>query len=206
MHLRHGIGFPSSCRELALYRRPVTGKDPNGFYRLLGLTPAASDEEVRRAGRRMLALHHPDGTDPDEDLFLGVAEAYEVLTEHRDAYDQLVDGQTVATHSNRDDLSHPVSPPYKGWSYFSEVPRVTDDRIADLVYAQYLYEALRVPTSLPYIAVVLIPGDRDPWLEDGLIYAPVSSPKAILEPTPSTDSGPKDKADKGHVTHKKKEP
>ena len=201
MQLRKGIGFPSSCRELVPYRRPIAWRDPNGFYRLLGLTPAASDSEIRRSGRRLLALHHPDGPEPDEEKFLCVQEAYRTLSDRRHAYDSMTDGQFMVTHDHKDlgGFRFAESGGYRGWSYFSELPRVSDDEIATLAYEKYLHEALRMSTSLPCIAVALIQGRGNPWIDDGLIYVPVSDIGAILAPTSETSLGPQDKADKGHV-------
>ena len=34
--------------------------DPNADYRVLEISPGASDDEVRRAYRRMSMKHHPD--------------------------------------------------------------------------------------------------------------------------------------------------
>lgn len=202
MQLRQGIGFPSVCRDLVLYRRPVAWRDPNGFYRLLGLTPAASEAEIRRAGRRLLARYHPDGSAPDQEQFLCVSEAYRTLTEHRNTYDTMPDGHVIATHLNKDldCLAVARNTTYDGWSYFSEVPRLSDDQIASLAYEQFLFEALRTPTSMSRIAVALIEGTGTPWLEDGLIYVPVSGAEAILGATPGPAGRPNDKADKGHVT------
>lgn len=204
MQLRRGVGFPSSCRELVLYRRPVTWHDANGFYRILGVTPAASDDEIRHVGRSLLARYHPDGPEPDQDKFLAVEEAYRSLRDNREIYDQVPDGHVMVTDNNRHDsrLIHMEGPPkqYDGWSYFSEVPRATDDAIAVWAYETFLEEVLRQQTTLPRIAVALIQGIGDPWVDDGLIYVPVSEIEGRVATTPETARGPKDKADNGHVT------
>lgn len=177
MQIRKGVGFPSTCKVVVVYRRPPCWKDPNHFYRLLGLTPNASDEEVRNAGRKLLARYHPDGPEPDEEKFLATEEAYRCLRDKRDEYDATPADHVMVTESNKESpkLVHmePESR-YNSWSYFSEVPRATDDSVAVWAYEQYLAPALKTPTTLPRIAVVLIQANGDPWIDDGLIYIPVS--------------------------------
>lgn len=187
MQIREGIGFPSTCKVVAPYHRPICWQDPNRFYRLLGLTPAASDEDIRRAGRRLLARHHPDGPEPDEEKFLAVDEAYRCLRDNRTLYDMVPEGHVMVTDKNRNDprlihLEHSVEE-YTGWSYFSEIPRVSDDKLAAWAYEEYLAEALATPTTLPRIAVVLLEDIGNPWVEDGLIYVPVSELRGKLVPT-----------------------
>ncbi|KAF2425329.1 heat shock protein DnaJ, partial [Tothia fuscella] len=58
-------------------------------YAVLGLTPNATKEEIRKAHRRLVAIHHPDknhGKSPrtlqsNTDKFRNVQEAYEVLSD-----------------------------------------------------------------------------------------------------------------------------
>lgn len=63
------------------------------YYEVLGLAREASDQEVKRAFRRLARELHPDVSElPDaEERFRQVAEAYEVLSnpERRDLYDRL---------------------------------------------------------------------------------------------------------------------
>lgn len=189
MKLREGIGFPSTCRELLPYRRPPCWQDANGFYQLLGLSPAATDEEVRKAGRDLLRRFHPDGTEPDPDKFLEVEEAYRVLTTERVVYDSTPSGHVMVTEGNKFDSElTPVSPTYSGWSYFSEVPRVTDDSVALWAYEQYLAQALSTPTTLPRVSVALIQGSGDPWIDDGLIYVPMSDIQGRIDSTSGANS------------------
>jgi curved DNA-binding protein len=62
------------------------------YYEILGVTRAASDEEIRTAFRRMARLYHPDKTGNNrqaEDRFKEINEAYEVLGDatRRSRYD-----------------------------------------------------------------------------------------------------------------------
>jgi hypothetical protein len=51
---------------------------PN-YYRILQVSPEASQEEIRSSYRRLALRYHPDGTDPDPQLMRLLNEAYEVL-------------------------------------------------------------------------------------------------------------------------------
>jgi curved DNA-binding protein CbpA len=53
--------------------------DSRGFYRLLGVSPTASNDEIRSAFRELAKLYHPDSGNPDQDHFRRLREAYEVL-------------------------------------------------------------------------------------------------------------------------------
>jgi molecular chaperone DnaJ len=63
------------------------------YYEVLGVNRDASDEEIKKAYRRLAMKHHPD-RNPDnpksEELFKEAKEAYEILSEakKRQAYDQ----------------------------------------------------------------------------------------------------------------------
>lgn len=65
------------------------GKD---YYRVLGLTKAATDEEIKKAYRKLALRYHPDKNKAAgaEDKFKEIAEAYEVLSDKkkRDIYDK----------------------------------------------------------------------------------------------------------------------
>lgn len=65
------------------------GKD---YYRVLGITKAATDEEIKKAYRKMALRYHPDKNKAagSEEKFKEVAEAYEVLSDKkkRDIYDK----------------------------------------------------------------------------------------------------------------------
>lgn len=53
---------------------------PNHF-KVLGLTPIATDAEIKSAYRTISARVHPDGSESDLQKFLLVRDAYEVLKE-----------------------------------------------------------------------------------------------------------------------------
>lgn len=65
------------------------GKD---YYKTLGITKGATDEEIKKAYRKMALRYHPDKnkTIGAEEKFKEVAEAYEVLSDKkkRDIYDK----------------------------------------------------------------------------------------------------------------------
>lgn len=65
------------------------GKD---YYRVLGITKAATDEEIKKAYRKLALRYHPDKNKAagSEDKFKEIAEAYEVLSDKkkRDIYDK----------------------------------------------------------------------------------------------------------------------
>ena len=62
------------------------------YYEVLGVTRDASQEEIKRAYRKLAFQYHPDhNKDKDaEDKFKEINEAYEVLSnpEHRATYDR----------------------------------------------------------------------------------------------------------------------
>jgi len=63
------------------------------FYEILGLTKSASDDEIKKAYRKLAIKYHPDKNPDDkaaEEKFKEAAEAYEVLSnpEKRQRYNQ----------------------------------------------------------------------------------------------------------------------
>lgn len=65
------------------------GKD---FYKILGIQKGASDEDIKKAYRKLALKYHPDKNKSAgaEERFKEIAEAYEVLSDKkkRDIYDQ----------------------------------------------------------------------------------------------------------------------
>lgn len=71
-----------------------------GHYELLGLTQEATDEEIRKAFRKLSKVYHPDMPTGDQEKFIQLKEAYEVLSDpdEKASYDSGVktseDGKT----------------------------------------------------------------------------------------------------------------
>jgi DnaJ-class molecular chaperone len=71
------------------------------YYKILGLTKEATEEDIKRAYRTLAMKYHPDKTEEDKDVatekFKQVAEAYQVLSdpEKRRDYDS---GGTIPIH------------------------------------------------------------------------------------------------------------
>lgn len=65
------------------------GKD---YYKVLGIAPGASDEQIKRAYRKQALRFHPDKNKSPgaEDTFKEIAEAYDVLSDakKKDIYDR----------------------------------------------------------------------------------------------------------------------
>ena len=59
-------------------------------YQVLGISPGASDDEIKKAFRKAAVQHHPDKEGGDEAKFKEINEAYEVLKDRqkRQRYDQ----------------------------------------------------------------------------------------------------------------------
>jgi DnaJ-class molecular chaperone len=67
----------------------------NDYYKVLGVSETASEEEIKRAYRRLAKKHHPDANPtnrkPSEEKFKQISEAYDVLSdpEKRRRYDEV---------------------------------------------------------------------------------------------------------------------
>ncbi len=63
---------------------------PKDYYQLLGISKSASQEEIKRAFRKLAHQHHPDKKGGDEAKFKEINEAYQVLGDEkkRAQYDQ----------------------------------------------------------------------------------------------------------------------
>ncbi|OGY99600.1 MAG: molecular chaperone DnaJ [Candidatus Liptonbacteria bacterium RIFCSPLOWO2_01_FULL_52_25] len=51
------------------------------YYKILGIEKSATDDEVKKAYRRLAHQHHPDKTGGDEEKFKEINEAYQVLSD-----------------------------------------------------------------------------------------------------------------------------
>ncbi len=105
------------------------------YYRLLGLTPQATVQEIKRAYRRLARRYHPDANPPErkewaEARMRLLNEAYEVLgrPKSRAAYDQ----------GRRPWWKGPPSPPRprRSTRTYTPPPRSSDDPWVDEVFAQ----------------------------------------------------------------------
>ena len=63
---------------------------PKDYYDTLGVSKEASDDDIKKAYRKLAHKHHPDKPGGDEARFKEVNEAYQVLSdkEKRNQYDQ----------------------------------------------------------------------------------------------------------------------
>lgn len=63
---------------------------PRNYYEILGVSKNASDDEIKRAYRRLAHQYHPDKNGGDDKKFKEINEAYQVLgsKEKREQYDR----------------------------------------------------------------------------------------------------------------------
>ena len=67
------------------------------YYEVLGISKNASEDEVKKAFRKLAVKYHPDKEGGSEEKFKEINEAYEVLKDKqkRQRYDHSVDRKSV---------------------------------------------------------------------------------------------------------------
>ena len=99
------------------------------YYALMGLPPGASEEEIRRAYRRLALQWHPDrnpGKPEAGDRFKDISEAYAILIDpaKRRAYDRArAAGATDEFQPNRDELFRDLFADRHASAVFEELAR-----------------------------------------------------------------------------------
>jgi curved DNA-binding protein len=99
------------------------------YYGLLGLSPEATEEEIRKAYRRLALQWHPDrnpGNPQAAERFREISEAYAVLINpaKRRAYDRVrAAGATHEFHPNREDLFRDLFADRHASAIFDELAR-----------------------------------------------------------------------------------
>jgi molecular chaperone DnaJ len=68
------------------------------YYGTLGVTKEATDDEIKKAYRRLAAKYHPDQNQNNpkaKERFISISKAYEILgdSKKREEYDQTISGQ-----------------------------------------------------------------------------------------------------------------
>jgi DnaJ-class molecular chaperone len=93
----------------------MPGKAPDiDYYEVLGVDPAASDDDLRRAWKQLALKWHPDraGAAGTEFIFQRIADAYAVLCDPqaRMAYDRKRPRRSSATHATQPSPSSATTP------------------------------------------------------------------------------------------------
>ncbi len=73
------------------------------YFKILGLKPGASKEEIKKAYRKSALKYHPDRKDGDPEKFLLIIEAYEYLTIESDQSNIISDYEFYANQSKTAD-------------------------------------------------------------------------------------------------------
>jgi len=168
------------------------------YYDLLGLTPAASVQDIRRAYRELSKLYHPDTTALPAAIatatFQDLNEAYATLIslERRLVYDLKIGHSRVRVMQPSIDLSRSGSDSrrYRSSAYFDPSDRPLS---AGEIFALFILGVTFVGCLILVIAVGMTRGDFALNLFDpGKVVETVqgdrpsdSVPSILLEPTPA---------------------
>lgn len=177
------MGYPSCSR--ALTRIPPNINDANGYYAELGLPPWADRTDIHQVLRHQMRKYHPDGTDPDPDVYARYAEIAEILL-HPDrklAYDRLADGLLLVDSRVRDKadragvridtIIEPVPTVGTHYDWFASHPRVTDGSVAQRWYRSLV--AVAPIFSYTRAIRVLLHDEEPTWIGDaGMMVIPRS--------------------------------
>ena len=93
------VSFPRISKQKKLFKfvteirvKIVPMKMGKDYYKILGLVKGASEDDIKKAYRKMALKYHPDKNKApgSEEKFKEIAEAYEVLSDKRkrEVYDQ----------------------------------------------------------------------------------------------------------------------
>ncbi|MCB0983271.1 MAG: J domain-containing protein, partial [Ilumatobacter sp.] len=112
----------------------TTGGDDGTYYDVLGVTSAASDEEIRDQYLALAKIVHPDvGGDPT--MFLVLQEAYDVVgdRDRRAQYDRALvnEGLRRVARATQHQPAHAASPP-RGWGLLRPSTPAQRARAAEL--------------------------------------------------------------------------
>ena len=80
------------------------------YYEILGVPKTASDDEIKKAYRKLARKYHPDlnpGDKPAEDQFKEISQAYQVLSnpDLRAKYDRYGDSKTFFDEAARQGIN-----------------------------------------------------------------------------------------------------
>ena len=100
------------------------------YYHILGLSPEASDADIKTAYRRLAMIYHPDrnrGDSSSEERLKEINEAYDILgnNERRMAYDMIFQNRMRDVLFNGQDAMHvdmdTILRAFSGWNVRSSM-------------------------------------------------------------------------------------
>lgn len=169
----------------------------SNYYQLLGLSPSASPQQIRRAYREKSKLYHPDTTELPEAIatskFQELNEAYGMLSspERRVAYDLKMGYSRIPVIQTPRDVSRPTSDSRVSRSaYLDPIDRALSP---GEIFALFILGITFAVCLLLVVAVGLTRGDSAVQVMNPLYSTPATVDQAemLTEPhTPTTDSSP----------------